>query len=255
MPNSILYEQPLNERMRAFLRLEHLFSQVTHFQGGHFIWDSHASVTALIEILTILDRTDIRSEVLKELDRHISGLSRLLESPSVDRSRLDHTLQELLAQQQKIQLLVGRLGSEIKDNELLNCVRQRTVITGGTCGFDIPSYHYWLNQPKATKTECLSRWVSAIQPLISGISVLLTLIRNSAFFEKQTAEQGFFQRSLDTQNPCQLLRIALPLDTAIYPEVSGNKHRVNVRFLAYTESGRPKQLEHPFEFEISCCAI
>ena len=255
MLNSILYEQPLNERIRAFLRLEHLFSQVTHFQSGRYIWESHASVTALIEILTILDRTDIRSEVLKELDRHISGLSRLLESPGVDRERLNQTLEELITQQQQIQLLPGRLGAEIKDNDLLNCVRQRTVITGGTCGFDIPSYHYWLNQPLATKAECLSRWVSAIQPLINGISVLLTLIRNSAFFENQTAEQGFFQRSLDTQNPCQLLRIALPLDANIYPEVSGNKHRINVRFLTYTESGRPKQLEHHLEFEMSCCAI
>ena len=255
MLNSILYEQPLNQRIRAFLRLEHLFSQVTHFQGGRFIWDSHASVTALIEILTILDRTDIRSEVLKELDRHISGLSRLLDTPGVDRDRLHHTLEELTTQQQKIQLLPGRLGSEIKDNDLLNCVRQRTVITGGTCGFDIPSYHYWLNQPLATKAECLSRWVSAIEPLISGISVLLRLIRNSAFYERQTAEQGFFQRSLDTQNPCQLLRIALPLDADTYPEVSGNQHRINVRFLTYTESGRPKQLEHSFEFEMSCCAI
>lgn len=255
MLNSILYEQPLNERIRGFLRLEHLFSQVTHFQSGRSLWDSHASVTALIEILTILDRTDIRSEVLKELDRHISGLSRLLDTPGVDRDRLDNTLQELTAQQQKIQILPGRLGSEIKDNDLLNSVRQRTVITGGTCGFDIPSYHYWLNQSITIKTECLSRWVSEIQPLISAITALLDLTRNSAFFEVQTAENGFFQRSLDTQHPCQLLRIVLPADANTYPEVSGNKHRINIRFLTYTESGRPKQLEDPFEFEMSCCAI
>lgn len=255
MPNSILYEQPLNERVRAFLRLEHLFSQVTHFQGGHSLWDSHASVTALIEILTILNRTDIRSEVLKELDRHISGLSRLLDTPNVDRDRLDDTLQELTAQQQKILVLPGKMNSDIKDNDLLNSVRQRTVITGGTCGFDIPSYHFWLNQSLATKSECLSRWISEIQPLINGISVLLSLTRNSAFFEVQTAENGFFQRSLDTQNPCQLLRIVLPVDADTYPEVSGNKHRINIRFLTYTESGRPKQVEHPFEFEMSCCTI
>jgi cell division protein ZapD len=255
MSNAILYEQPLNERIRAFLRLEHLFSQVTHFQRGRSLWDSHASVTALIEILTILDRTDIRSEVLKELDRHISGLSRLLDTPGIDRGRLESTLADLVAQQHKILELPGKLGGDIKDNDLLNSVRQRTVITGGTCGFDIPSYHYWLNQSLETKSECLHRWVSEIQPLVDGISVLLTLIRNSAFFEVQTAESGFFQRSLDTQKPCQLLRILLPLQANIYPEVSGNKHRINVRFLTYTESGRPKQVAEPFDFEMSCCAL
>ncbi len=255
MSMPILYEQPLNERMRIFLRLEHLFSQVSHFQNGSSVWDSHASVSALIEILTILDRSDIRSEVLKELDRHISGLSRLLDTPAVDRTRLDKALTELTVQLQKIQQLPSKLGSEIRDNDLLNSVRQRTVITGGTCGFDIPAYHYWLNQSLSIKAECLSRWLFEINPLRNSIDLLLLLTRNSALFETQIATSGFFQRSLDTQNPCQLLRIALPPESNAYPEVSGNKHRVNVRFLSYTESGRPKQVGHNVQFDMSCCAI
>lgn len=251
----ILYEQPLNERIRAFMRLEHLFSQVAHFKNGESVWDSHASVTALIEILTILDRSDIRSEILKELDRHISGLSRLMDTPAVDHDRLDRALKQLSAQLQKIQQLPSKLGSEMRDNDLLNSVRQRTVITGGTCGFDIPAYHYWLNQPPLVKTESLTRWLSEISPLQKGIELLLTLTRNSALFERQIAEVGFFQKSLDTQNPCQLLRIVLPAECNAYPEVSGNKHRVNVRFLAYSENGKPKQLSHNLEFEMSCCAL
>jgi len=255
MSNIILYEQPLNERIRAFLRLEHLFSQITHFQDCGSVFDSHASVSALIEILTILDRTDIRSEALKEIDRHVAGLSRLLDAPGVDRECLDKTLRQLTGQSQKLQQLPSKLGSEIRDNDLLNSVRQRTNITGGTCGFDIPAYHFWLNQSTRTKADSLSHWLSEINPLHKGIALLLSLTRNSGDFEVQTAELGFFQRSLDTQNPCQLLRIALNADSEAYPEVSGNKHRINVRFLNYTEGGRPKQINHPLEFEISCCTI
>jgi cell division protein ZapD len=255
MSTSILYEHPLNERMRVFLRLEHLFLQVSHFQNGHSIWDSHASVFALIEILSILDRSDIRSEVLKELDRHLGGLSRLLDTPAVDRHRLDNTLKQLNSQVQKIQQLPNKLGSEIRDNDLLNSVRQRTLIMGGTCGFDLPAYHCWLNQPPRTKAKALSQWISTIIPLQESIELLLTLTRNSTLFERQCAESGFFQRSLDTQNPCQLLRIALPVECDAYPEVSGNKHRANVRFLAYTESGRPKQISYNLEFDMSCCSI
>jgi len=255
MSSLIIYEQPLNERIRVLLRIEHLFSQVVHFQNGRSIWDSHASISALIEIWAILDRTDIRSEVLKELDRHISGLSRLLDAPAVDKTRLDRTLQELTTQQHKIQALPNKVGAYIRENDLLSSVRQRTMITGGTCGFDIPAYHYWLSQPIQMKTDSLSRWLSDMIPLKNGIELLLTLTRNSAFFERQTAMAGFFQRSLDTQNPCQLLRIALPAETHAYPEVSGNKHRVNVRFLAFTEANRPKQIVYNLDFEMSCCVI
>lgn len=251
----VLYEQPLNERMRVFLRLEHLFSQVYHFQHGTSTWDSHASVSALIEILGILDRSDIRSEILKELDRHIAGLSRLLDTPAVDRQSLDRALEQLNTQVQILQRLPSKLSSDIRENDLLNSVRQRTLIMGGTCGFDIPAYHYWLNQSPQEKSESLSLWMATINPLHHSIDLLLKLTRTSALFERQEAVSGFFQKTLDTQNPCQLLRISLPASSGSYPEVSGNKHRVNVRFLAYTESGRPKQISHPIEFELSCCSI
>ena len=255
MSSMIIYEQPLNERVRAFLRIEHLFAEVDHFRSNRTAWDSHASVSSLIEIWSIFDRTDIRGELLKELDKHTQGLSKLLDTPGVDRFELDKTLQELSLHQQKIQLLPSKMGSEIRENDLLNSVRQRTMINGGTCGFDIPAYHYWLNQPTAFKTECLSRWLSDIMPIKQGIVLVLNLIRNSAFFEHETAMAGFYQRSLDTQHPCQLLRIALPSESPVYPEVSGNKHRVNVRFLGYTESNRPKQIAYNLDFELSCCII
>lgn len=251
----VLYEQPLNERIRSFLRLEHLFSQISYFNDRQSVWDSHACVSILLEILGILDRSDVRGEVLKELDRHSSGLSRLLDTPGIDHDRLDIALEQLTRQIAKIHQLPNKLGSEIRENDLLNSVRQRTLIMGGTCGFDLPAYHYWLNQPHEIKAESISKWLSVITPLQSGIELLLNLTRNSSLFERQSAEAGFFQRSLDTQNPCQLLRISLPPECGAYPEVSGNKHRVNVRFLAYNEAGRPKQVSYNLEFDLSCCTI
>ncbi len=88
MSSRILYEHPLNERIRVFLRLEHLFSHIAHFKNSYSVWDTHATVGAMVEVITILDRNDLRSEVLKELDRHRNELSRLLNLPSVDNSRL-----------------------------------------------------------------------------------------------------------------------------------------------------------------------
>ncbi len=255
MSSRILYEHPLNERIRVFLRLEHLFSHIAHFKNGYSVWDTHASVAALVEVITILDRTDLRSEVLKELDRHRNELSRLLDLPSVDSSRLEKTLEELSLQSQRIQRLSNKLSAVIRENDLLNSVRQRSVISGGTCSFDIPSYHYWLHQDPHLKSACLAQWLEELNPFYEAISLILALIRNTALFEKQRAPSGFFQKSLEAQYPCQLLRIALSTHCDFYPEVSGNKHRANIRFVQYTEMGRPKQILESLEFELSCCAI
>lgn len=255
MSSAILYEHPLNERMRTLLRLEQLFAQLHHFQDGSSLWDSQASMTTLIEILGILERLDIRSEVLKELDRHIGGLSRLMDTPAVDHARLEDTLTELHEQFRQIQRLPNKLSSDMRENDLLNAIRQKMLLTGGTCGFDIPAYHYWLNQPAHVKGECLTRWIDEISPLNGAIELLLMLIRNSALFETHSAHLGLFQQSLDIQQPCQLLRVSLPADSTVYPEVSGNKHRINIRFLSFSELSKPKQVTTNLEFQMSCCAI
>lgn len=255
MSSRILYEHPLNERIRLFLRLEHLFSQFFHFKAGYSFWDSHATVSALVEMITILDRTDIRSEVLKELDRHRNELSRLLNLSHVDKDRLEKTLAELSRYYREVQDLGNRLSHEIRENDLLNSIRQRTLVSGGTCGFDIPAYHYWLNQDAQIKSQSLNEWLSEMMPFSTSIELLLSLIRNSALFEPCTAHNGFFQQSFDSQAACQLLRIALNTDRACYPEVSGNKHRINLRFMEYTEMGRPHQVSQNLEFDMSACAI
>lgn len=255
MPNPILYEHPLNERIRVFLRLEHFFLQSQYFLNGKTASDTQSGVTALIEILSVLERSDVRSEILKELDRHINGLSKLINTPAVDHQRLDSILEKLTQQIKILQRSPSRLAVEMRDNELLQSIRQRTAIAAGTCGFDLPAYHYLLNQPAALRNEFLARWFSELNPIKEGIELLLSLLRSSALFDKQVAEAGFYQRIPDPQNPCQLLRICMPPSSLAYPEVSGSKHRISIRFLAFSEIGRPKQIAEKQEFDISCCVI
>ena len=60
----IVYEQPLNERMRTFLRLEFLYTQASYHSESPNPWSSRAAVASLLEILAITARGDSRSEVL-----------------------------------------------------------------------------------------------------------------------------------------------------------------------------------------------
>jgi cell division protein ZapD len=255
MQNFIIYEQPLNERIRSFLRLEHLFAETAYFQKNATLWDSHACVSTFIEILMTLERTDIRSEILKELDRHMASLLRLVDFTGVDQFQLKNTLNLLSNQTQKMQLLPSKWGSEIRDNELLNSVRQRVAISGGTCSFDIPAYHYWLHQSAAVRANALNRWLAEVDLMRESIQLLLKMTRESGLFEESLTTDGLFQKTFTSQNPCQLFRIALPIDTPVYPEISGNKHRVNIRFLGYSELSKAKPISETLTFRISCCAI
>ena len=54
----IVYEQPLNERMRTFLRLEFLYTQASYHAELETPWSSRAAVSSLLEILAITARGD-----------------------------------------------------------------------------------------------------------------------------------------------------------------------------------------------------
>src|SRR5690349_24755723 len=94
-PSGPVYEQPLNERMRTFLRLDFLYSQALYHEEREDAWATRAAVGSLLEILAITARGDARSEVLKELERQMSIMSDFQSRPGVDRGRLSAVLTNL----------------------------------------------------------------------------------------------------------------------------------------------------------------
>lgn len=254
--NLVVYEQPLNERMRSFLRLEHLFERARHQLTGEDIWSSRITVEALIDIMALVGRADLKAELIKELERHASTLEALARNPRVDPGRLNEILSTTRRLLQTLRSSDNAPGQELRNNELLSAVRQRNSIPAGTCDFDLPAYHFWLRGPPERRTSDLSRWLSTFDHLREAISLCLTLVRESATATRETAQGGFFQRTLDSSSPCQMVRVAIPADSAWYPEISAGRHRFTVRFM-YQENfeTRPAQTEEDVEFDLLCCVL
>ncbi|MFI4938696.1 MAG: cell division protein ZapD, partial [Candidatus Berkiellales bacterium] len=74
----LTFEHPLNERIRIFLRTEHLFELVSfRFNSLNSAWDTRDCAAGIIELYNLIERTEFRSELLKEIERNINGLQRL----------------------------------------------------------------------------------------------------------------------------------------------------------------------------------
>lgn len=255
MTKTIIYEHPLNERIRTFLRLEYLFQQVRHFMPAASIWDSRQAIDGLLNIITTLERSDLKTEIIKELERHHQSLGRLIDTPGLDKEQLNnilHWLQRLLdAMHQK----KGALGQELRDNPFLNAIRQRTSIPGGGCSFDLPIYHQWLHFSSERRKTDLETWLNPLDPVRQSIELILKLIRNSAEPEKQLAESGTYQQALNTTDPYQLIRIQVSAELPYAVEISGGKHRFTVRFLETRLEQRPMKTEEDVEFKLTCCLL
>ncbi len=252
--DTTVYEQPLNERIRTFLRLEFLFFQAAQHLHDDSEWGSRNTLNTLLDILNIFSRTELKTEVLKDLDRHTSTLTRLKSYPGVDSSRLQSTLSELATLSNKLHESNGPIAADLKTNEFLSGIQQRMAIPGGTCDFDLPGYHYWLQQPTRQRTQDLANWLGRFEVIAQAIQLSIKLVRESATLKPALAEAGFYQKSLDATHPCQLVRVTVDRNAPYYAEISGGRHRFTVRFLeAPHQDGRVKQTSADVNFKLECC--
>lgn len=249
-----VYEQPLNERMRTFLRLEFLYTQASYHSESDNPWSSRAAVSSLLEILAITTRGDSRSDVLKELERQVNVLKEFQTRTGVDPSRLKSLVSNLLKLREDLSMAGANSMGPLRDSEFLSAIKHRSAIPGGTCDFDLPDYSFWLNRPGPVRAAEFGSWLALIRPLCDSIAELLWLTRQNAKRKSETAVGGIFQLQFDRENPCQLLRVTMPPDSNLFPEISGNQHRCTIRFLQWTDTtNRPVHVESDVAFMLTCC--
>ena len=248
------YEQPLSERMRTFLRLEFLYQQMRYNCEKEADWATRATISSILEILAILSRGDVRSEVHNELDHQISAMKRFQSHSGVDGGRLRTLVQNLVTSRDELAAIGTGFLQPLKDCEFLNAIKHRSAIPGGTCEFDLPEYSHWLRQTMERRQRDLSKWIEPVRPLCDAVREVLWLIRESAQTMEKTAVNGMYQHNVKKGSNCNLLRVSLAGSTALFPEISCSQHRFTVRFLEWsTIDSRAVQTGHDVAFELSVC--
>ncbi|HXY76134.1 MAG TPA: cell division protein ZapD [Steroidobacteraceae bacterium] len=249
-----VFEQPLNERMRTFLRLDFLYSQALYHNEIGSQWGSRAAMASLIDILAITTRTDVRSEVLKELERELATLNEFQANPAVDPQRL----KTLTANLQRLRADLMNAGQAflqpLRDSQFVSAIKHRSGVPGGTCEFDLPDYYFWLTQSDEARMRTFNQWLGLLRPLCDAIAELLWLTRQNGQSRPEIAKGGTFNITFERDNLVQLLRVSLPASSGLYPEISASHHRCSVRFLSWNGlTTRPSQSETDVPFTLSCC--
>jgi cell division protein ZapD len=251
----LVFEQPLNERMRTFLRLDFLYNQALYHNENGSPWGSRAAMASLIDILAIATRGDVRSDVLKELESQLATLNEFQANPGVDPQRLKALTSNLMRLRADLMSAGSAFLQPLRDSEFVNAIKHRSAIPGGTCEFDLPDYYFWLTQPDEARMRTFNQWLGLLRPMCDSIAELLWLTRQNGRSREETARAGTFNITFERDNPLQLLRIALPAAAGLYPEISGSHYRCSVRFLAWNGlATRPTQTPQDVPFMLSCCA-
>ncbi len=248
-----IYELPLNERLRTFMRIEFLFSRLKYFVSNlDDNWQTRTVIHTLLEIYSILSRTDVRREVLADLDRYIMQMQRFQSAPDADNNMVNNVLEDLdLIKNQVMDIGTDYL-LELREDEFIASLLHRHTLPGGKAEFDMPKYKFFLESDKKDVALQINNWVDIVRPICEGIDKLMWIIRESNEPIATVAVGGQYNHQIERRTQISLVRI-ITNDSDIYPEISGGRHLIAVRFCSLNKDGLYVQYEDNVEFKIALC--
>ncbi len=236
------------------LRLEQLFDRLSTLAARGSALDHHFALQTLFEIMDVASRADLKSDLLKELDRHRARLETFRGNPQIADAPLQEALSWIQQSYDDLNASAGKAGHSLTSNEWLMAVRSRISIPAGTCAFDLPAYFAWQQTQPAVRRSELEAWIATFNPLVRALRVLLGLLRDSASAYRVLAAAGVFQQRLPEGKTFHLLRVNIDDALGLVPEISGHRLLVSVRLMRADDVGRLKPSTDDTSFDLALCA-
>jgi cell division protein ZapD len=249
----ILYEYPFNERIRTYLRLEHLFKRLTLLVLREHATDHHFALTTIFEVIEVAARADLKSDILRDLEKQKQILNSYRGNPAISEQALDQIITKLDQCFSELNAQAGKAGQALTENDWLMNIRSRASIPGGTCEFDLPAYYAWQQGEATNRRSDLERWSITLRPLAQSLQLLLKLLRDAGSPQKVVAINGQFQQNLPQGKTFQLLRLRIDPAWGLVPEISGNRLMVSVRMMRSGTDDRLHVCSDDVSFDLTLC--
>ncbi|MBN2689422.1 MAG: cell division protein ZapD [Gammaproteobacteria bacterium] len=247
---SIIFEQPLNEHTRIYLRLEHLFKQAEHYLDKQNVWEVYQALHSILDLMIFLDRPDIKTKLSNAIIQHITALNNLTNNSDVDSDKLLDLIERLNKTKSILHNIRGRFAPDLYSNDFLAAAKKRISSPAGACNYALPALHLWLKQPHDKQQQVLNNWFKEFSFLQDTVNLLLDLVRNSSSTEDKKAQTGFYQDMLASNINYQLVRVTIPMNLQLYPEASLGRHRLSIYFYEFDLTNRRRQIDYDVAFKL-----
>lgn len=221
---SIVYEHPLNELVRSFLRIERLFAELD--KALRFSEDKNTILMLLCSIIRLLERPDLKAKLTNALHQQYLQLAGFSNNPDIEQDKLERMLERIDV---KLKLLKSHhtLSALMpSSHELIKKYQTEMMSHGATALISEPMFCAWDQLTLEASTETLNEWRLQIDDLHATIKLALEIMRLSQPFQSISCNSNFYSKSISFDY--SLIRLKLP--KGIQPEISAGKHHFAMRF-------------------------
>ena len=245
-----LYEEPVQEKIRKFIKIEFLLNKIYYFKGKDNKSENYISLLALCELYEILSRSDIKSELIREIETQNTYLQKIKEIPQADSSKLNSVLEK---QSQLLKLIYS-----IEINYLDHLERDilfKTILKNCFTQLQPASIDFWLSRDILNRETQIDLWLEPLIFIKRSIDFILEVIRKSGRFEDRVAEKGFFVEKLDPKKNILLVRVTLTSDLYYYPQISVGKQRLTIMFMTKDDRNNLVPHQEDLTFILTTCSL
>src|SRR5690606_24147214 len=139
---------------------------------GDSEFSHHCTLISLFQILDVIDRAELKADLLQELDRQKLLMNSLRGRPTIAETLLNEVIEEIETTALALRSNASKLGQSLRENDWLMSIKQRATLPGGVCEFDVPSYHFWLGLGAERRYRDLHDWLQPLRPIHSAVRII-----------------------------------------------------------------------------------
>ena len=247
-----IYEEPVQEKVRKFLKIEYLFDRIFYFKNKEDRKDNYNALLALAQLYEILSRSDIKSELIREIETHNTYFIKIkkVAEAQADLSKLNSVLEK----QDLLLKLIYNVESNYLDY-LDDDVLCKTIIKNCFTTLQPASIEFWLTRDIILREMQIDLWLEPLLFIKKSVDFILEIIRKSATFNDKLAEKGFFIEKLDPKKNILLVRVTLTSDLYYYPQISVGKQRLNIMFMSKDDKNNLVRYKEDVPFILTTCVL
>ncbi len=246
--HAAIYEEPVDERIRKFLKLENYFLKIKYHKELDTSHDSFAALYNLIMVYKILSRVEVKSELIREIDFQKQKYNEYIKIDSSDKIKLNSIMEKQNVILNDLYNLKSNYLTELNNDEFFQfCTKHYESLN--------TEMDYWLTRDYAIRLNQINLWLEIIKPIESSVYFCLDILRKSSLTNEICADNGFHLIKLNPEKKIRLLRVTMQSDNYYFPHISLGPQRATISFTLLNENNRYVRIKENIIFVLDLCYI
>ena len=246
--HAAIYEEPVDERIRKFLKLENYFLKLNYHKNIDTTFDSFSALSNIIMIYNILSRVEVKSELIREIDFQKTRYQEYIKIENSDKIKLSSLMEKQDYILNNLHNLKLNYLNDFNNDEFFQfCIKHFETNSS--------ELDYWLTRDHAIRLNQLNLWLELLKPIESSIIFCLDILRRSSDTNEICAKKGFHLVKINNEKKIRLLRITMQSDNYYFPRISIGPQRATITFMMLNETNKFVQLKENVSFVMDLCYI